>query len=426
MDKRIFCGILTIALFIGANAQTSLNSPYSQYGVGVLADQSQGFSRGMNGASLGVRKGDIVNTLNPASYACVDSLTMIFDMGISAQNVHFKETVNGVSQSLNAKNASVDYVVGSFRLFPRIGMAFGLLPLSNVGYKYTSSTYLDNTNGSVTETYEGSGGLHQVFLGAGWQATKSLSVGANISYVWGVLNRKVTSSSTTYVNSLSRVYDTNINSYKIELGAQWQQPLDKDNQLTLGATVGIGHKLGADAQCMVINVSNADSTIYTVKDAFALPMTYGVGAAWTYKRNLVVDADFCMQAWGNIDYPDVDGSGKYVLQSNLLKNRYQVKLGADYVPNPIGRKLYQRVHYRFGGGYTTPYYKINGGDGPKEWSLTAGFGIPLQNSYNNRSVLNVSAQLVNTAATDKISERAFRINIGLTFNERWFAKWKVN
>jgi len=25
-----------------------------------------------------------------------------------------------------------------------------------------------------------------------------------------------------------------------------------------------------------------------------------------------------------------------------------------------------------------------------------------------------------------ITENSFRINIGLTFNERWFAKWKVD
>ena len=39
--------------------------------------------------------------------------------------------------------------------------------------------------------------------------------------------------------------------------------------------------------------------------------------------------------------------------------------------------------------------------------------------------LNISAQYVNNYASGMIKENAFRINIGLTFNERWFAKWKV-
>ena len=40
------------AAVLTANAQSGTNSPYSQYGLGVLSDQSQGFNRGMNGVGL--------------------------------------------------------------------------------------------------------------------------------------------------------------------------------------------------------------------------------------------------------------------------------------------------------------------------------------------------------------------------------------
>jgi len=70
-------------------------------------------------------------------------------------------------------------------------------------------------------------------------------------------------------------------------------------------------------------------------------------------------------------------------------------------------------------------YKINGQDGPKELSATLGFGIPIFNNWNNRSVLNISMQYSNVSATGMIKEQNFRINIGFTFNERWFMKWKV-
>ncbi|MCR5513107.1 MAG: hypothetical protein K6F43_06035 [Prevotella sp.] len=426
MVKRILCGIWALALAVSVFGQTSLNSPYSQHGMGLLSDGSQSFSRGMNGASLGVRQGNIINTQNPASYACVDSLTMLFDMGIAGQMTHFKETFNGVTKSKNGKNASFEYVVGSFRLFKNVGMTFGLLPFSNIGYKYSVTTTLDKTNGNVTETHEGSGGLHEVFIGAGWQVTKALSVGANIGYLWGSLDKSVVSSSTTYINSLSRSYTATVNSYKLDFGVQWQQPLSKSDLLTVGATVGVGHKLGADATCVMTNVSNAVGTSSTVTDALALPMTYGLGAAWRHGNSLLVDADVKMQNWGSVDFPGIGNDGKYALQSDLLKNRYQVNVGADYVPDPLSRKYLKRVHYKVGGGFTTPYYNINGQDGPKEFSISAGFGIPLQNSYNNRSVLNVSGQWVHRSATGMITENTFRINIGLTFNERWFAKWKVN
>ena len=71
-------------------------------------------------------------------------------------------------------------------------------------------------------------------------------------------------------------------------------------------------------------------------------------------------------------------------------------------------------------------YNIDGKSGPKEFSVSAGFGIPLQNAYNHRSVLNISAQWAHTSADNLIRENTFRINVGLTFNERWFAKWKID
>jgi len=41
-------------------------------------------------------------------------------------------------------------------------------------------------------------------------------------------------------------------------------------------------------------------------------------------------------------------------------------------------------------------------------------------------MLNISAQWVNQKAAGFINENSFRINLGFTFNERWFAKFKVD
>ena len=85
------CLLTAVVVTSGAWAQGGTKSPYSQFGIGVLDDQSQGMSRGMNGVGLALRHGNEVNTLNPASYSGVDSLTMLFDMGLSGQVTNFKE-----------------------------------------------------------------------------------------------------------------------------------------------------------------------------------------------------------------------------------------------------------------------------------------------------------------------------------------------
>ncbi len=419
---------LATAAWAQGGTQSSTLSPYSQFGLGVLADQSQGFNRGMAGTGLAMRNGTLVNTLNPASYSAVDSLTMLFDAGLSGQYTNFKEG----NTSVNARKGTFDYVVGLFRVKPQLGVSFGLLPYSDVGYNYNTSTYLNTTIGRTTVTYDGKGGLHQAFIGAGWSPVKPLSLGFNMAYLWGNYTRSVTSSATLTVNSLSKTYMASVSNYILTLGAQWQQPMGRKDLLTVGATWGVGHKLNADPTCNIVNTNTSTmvstDTTYTIKNGLELPHSFGVGIAWEHNGSLTVAADATMQRWGCIDFPLYDENKEsYILHKGLLRDRTRLSLGVDYVPNALSRHNYlKRVHYRIGTAYATPYYKVNGQDGPKEFSVSAGLGMPLQNAWNNRSVLNISAQWVRASATDLITENTFRISLGLTFNEKWFAKFRID
>ena len=426
MMKYRLIGCLIVAATISeAWAQGGTKSPYSQFGIGALTDQSQSMSRGMNGVGYALRESNMVNTLNPASYSSVDSLTMLFDMGLSGQATNFKEG----NVRRNASIANFEYVAGSFRARKNVGIAFGLLPYSNVGYDY-ATTARDASIGTLTQTYTGSGGLHQLFLGVGWRIFKPLSVGVNASYLWGSIDRSVTPTASSASNTLTKKYATSVNSYKLDFGLQWQQKVGKTDHLTVGAVVGLGHNLKNEAEMMVSSVNSGSSNMYAdttkIADAMALPMSFGFGAAYNKGGKLTVAADFTLDKWGDIDFPgNVSGKG-YQLMSGLLQDRTKVNIGADWIPNPEGRKYVEHVHYRIGAGYATPYYKINGQDGPKELSVSAGLGIPIINMHSNRSLLNVSAQWVHASAKDFITENTFRINIGVTFNERWFMKWKVD
>ncbi len=439
MKKRIFSGLLLAVVSLSSVAQVSTTlSPYSQFGLGVLADQSQGFNRGMNGLALGMRSGKIVNVQNPASYSAVDSLTMIFDVGVSGQITNFKE--NG--HRLNAKTANFDYAVAAFRLLPKVGFSFGVMPYSNVGYDFYSAKYTNWDRQYASESYynvryNGDGGFSQVFVGMGWEVLKGLSVGANVSYFWGKYTKDIMIySSDTYVNTQTKTYSTSISSYKLDFGLQYQQALDKKNLLTVGATVGLGHNLGGQASMSMVSTNNQTSVSQTtrdsVPDAFKLPLTLGIGASVRHNNRLTVGADYTFQKWGSIDYPvqtsnvTADHKLGYQLVGNQLRDRHKVTVGADWIPNPTGRKFLGHVHYRFGASYATPYYNVGDVKGPRELSISAGFGIPLVNTWNNRSTLNISAQWVNRSADNLIRENSFRLNIGLTFNERWFAKWKVD
>lgn len=430
MKKISIAIVMMVFTTLTAMAQSGTNSPYSQYGFGVLADQTSGFNRGMNGLGIGFREPNQVNFLNPASYSSIDSLTFIFDAGVSGQLTNFSE--NGVKK--NAKNASFEYAVAAFRLFKHVGLSFGIVPFSNVGYNYSASGYINNdkTTGYVN-TYKGEGGMRQVYLGIGVEPIKNVSIGVNGSYMWGDYNRSIGNAYTDgYVNNLAKYYRADIRTYRVDFGLQLTIPFDKNNSVTLGATYGLGHKINDNAECTILSTNTQtgvnDSTTFVLENAFKLPQTIGAGLMYNHRNKLKLGVDYTLQKWASTPFPvyrDNNGSATYSLSEDYFKDRHKFTFGGEFCPGQYSRKFLNRIHYRFGVSYATPYLIINGQDGPKELSVSAGFGIPIMNSYNNRSILNISAQWVRTDSKSFITENTFRINIGLTFNERWFMKWKV-
>lgn len=320
-----------------------------------------------------------------------------------------------------------------------MGVSFGLLPYTNVGYNFSNTQNVNafpstsSVNATYSNAYNGSGGLHLVYLGAGWEPFKGFSFGANIGYLWGTLNRNSTNTySDSYVNTLSKNYSAQVKSYKVDFGAQYTYAVDKKNELTLGLTYSLGHNLGTEAECNLISTNSqtsiSDTTRYVVSNSLELPHTFGVGLVWNHNNRLKFGVDYQLQKWAKLKYPQlttVNGTTSYNLVDGQFNDRHKFTLGGDYCKGERYRGFFSRMHYRAGFSYASPYLKINGVDGPRELSASLGVGIPILNAYNNRSMLNISAEWVNQSVTGMIKENMFRINVGFTFNERWFAKFKV-
>lgn len=409
---------LLMILSGAAIAQNNTNSPYTRYGYGQLADQGSGNSKAMGGIAYGLRDKYQINFVNPASYTAVDSLTFIFDGGISLQNTNFGD--GKVKQ--NAKNSSFDYITMQFRLAKWASMSIGLLPFSNVGY--SMGEYRENTEfpeHSSTLQFSGDGGLHQLYVGAGFKILKNLSVGANISYLWGDVTHMRYEDFPLDGSALplTTTNNTSIKSYKLDFGAQYTQQFSKKHEVTLGAVFSPGHNLNNDSYVQnQLGDSDTGATINT-KDTiatFGLPMSFGVGASYVYDNRLTVGADFTLQNWSSVEYMN---------KKDALCNRTKIAVGAEFLPNPLGRSYFGHVKYRLGAYYSQPYYKIDGERAAKEYGVTAGFGLPIPRT---RSVLSLSAQYVRTQGTKSmfLNENTLRICVGVTFNERWFFKRKVD
>ncbi|WP_288241858.1 hypothetical protein [uncultured Bacteroides sp.] len=408
--------VLLLTILSGAMvAQNNTNSPYTRYGYGQLADQGSGNSKAMGGIAYGLRDRYQTNFANPASYTAVDSLTFMFDGGISMQNTNFS---NGAVKK-NAKNSSFDYITMQFRLSKWGAMSIGLLPYSNVGYSmYESGETEDGT--PYVNTFSGEGGLHQLYLGAGFKILKNLSIGANISYLWGDMSRSryQSFSSNSDIMPLTTIYGTEVTSYKLDFGAQYTQQFGKKHSATVGVVFSPGHDLGNDSyvQQQLGNSTTGYST--SQRDTtmtMGIPMTLGAGVTYVYDDRLTVGVDVMFQKWNSVTFMN---------EPDAFCNRAKIALGAEYIPNLMGRSYLAHIKYRLGAYYSQPYYKIDGVRAANEYGVTAGFGLPLPRS---RSVLNISAQYVRTQGKEAqfLNENTLRLCIGVTFNERWFWKRKV-
>lgn len=436
--KNIILSVVLCALVaLNASAQYTADSPsgtlspYSQFGVGELQDPVSGFNAAMSGVGIGMRGHNEINTTNPASYSAIDSLTFVFDAGVSGQMTNF----NQKDKSINRYTASLDYVSAIFRAAKGVGISFGIQPYSQIGYDYSETKPVGNDMSLYYyNTYHArQTGIQNYYVGVGWSPVKYVSVGANIGYLHGEIERNVTNSfSETSIDSYVKKYQADISSFKADFGLQVILPVNKKDVLTLGATYSLGHDLKSDQELLYMHTTSStgvtDTTKYVANNALSLPHTFGAGISFKHANKWRVGADYSLQKWAELRYPvfmESNGKKDFVMSDSYYKDRQRFVVGGEYCANEMSRRFMDRIRYRFGASYTTPYYNIGNVEGPKEIGVTAGFAIPIVNGYNNRSILNISAQWVNTEAKGMIKENSFRIKIGFTFNENWFMKWKV-
>lgn len=446
--QRTISTSLLIFASMSAYSQNGVNSPYSRYGFGMMTDRSMGFNKGMGGVSQGFRGGQEINVQNPASYSAVDSLTALIDFGMSLYNGNYK--LDGLQK--NARNTSIDYFAFQFRAFKNIGMSLGILPYTNINYSFSSSAEQINGTDDVTTSYSfsGNGGLHQVYLGIGWKAFGGpLSIGVNGSYIYGDYSHSSTMSfSESSAYSMARIYSADISTWKLDAGLQYVQKLSKKNNLTIGVTGSLGHdvKNKAIRNTETINSSSVIQGITsdTIHNAFELPYSLDAGFTFSHGNKWRLGGDFGLEKWSKCKFPDQSGNSDVYRSTNgQLYDRMRFGLGYDITPdsNPTGRhKFFKRLTYKIGGYYSKSYAcaDLSGkvSDKPYEFGLSAGISIPIfsRHLWYNSPKINIAFQWVHSnipyynstsLKTSNLVENYLKLCLGLTFSERWFAKWKV-
>ena len=101
------------------------------------------------------------------------------------------------ANSATAKRTTLDYMVVAIPV-GKLGVGFGLMPYSSVGYKIQSISADGSQN---NRRLEGTGGVNKVFFGSGYKLTKNFSIGADVQYNLGFYRDWETDRKSTRLNS---------------------------------------------------------------------------------------------------------------------------------------------------------------------------------------------------------------------------------
>lgn len=399
---------------VPATVAQQTSSPYSKFGYGILGDNATSAQRQMGGVGYAMRSGRQINVMNPASYAAIDSLTFLFDMGADV-SMYWRKDNTGSSKDWGG---GLDYVTMQFPVSKIIGVSVGLLPYSSVGYAFGS----DIENGQAT--HQGAGGINQLYLGAGITPFKNFAVGFNASYLFGNTYNDVYAHGTTST-LFERVME--IKDFHFQFGAQYTLNISRKNDLTFGVSYTPGKTLLGKTYLLKYDTSQENAPeptkedIVNLRNKFSLPDSWGFGINYEWNKQFQAEVDYTYQNWSKAKFTAIDE-----FSANRFDDRWRIGAGLSYIPNPHGG-YFKRITYRAGGFYNRDYIMVKNKDDynhVRDYGFSCGFGFPTVKSKN---IINLGFEYHHRQSTPNplLTEKYFNITLGINFNGLWFYQPKL-
>jgi len=404
---------------MSVRAQLTSISPYSRIGVGDQRFNGFFLNKHLGGFGVALRDSLHVNPLNPASYSAL-GLTA-FEFGVNTER--WTLSTDALSEQNNLSYLS--HLSLGFPLGKKLGAAFALYPYSNLGYDIQQPGIVDGL-GEVIYTYQGEGDVNAFYGGLGYEPFRGFSVGIGVSYLFGTQDRKtsVEFDSVGFYNTryLSRLRFRN---FILDYGLTYTFNTGSINW-TMGATYGAENPLSVLSDYSMYTYTSVggvesvkDSVINEVGDLIDLtfPQNYGIGLALGKKDKWLVGAEYTFSGWSQ--YRDV-------INSDTLANRRCFRLGGYWTPDasaPTG--FFNKIQYRAGFHYAeTPIYLNE----THVVDYGTSFGVALPFFARTFSTLNLGVRwgMRGEVLDGLIKEDYFQFNFGLTMNDKWFIKRKID
>lgn len=426
---RIFISII-IFIFLGAQvyAQTgSISTPYSAFGIGYLSPNNNARSMSMGGISIGTRDYFAVNYMNPASYTAFDTTSFLFEGAVAGSYINMKS--DDFTES--GTNASLSHLLFGFPITKFLKSSIGLVPYSTVGYS-VNSTENNEGAGNTLYNYQGKGGISRFYFGAAIQPFKNLSLGFNLSYLFGTIHR---SQNISFPDSAYRINTkinnaTTVGNIFLDFGIQYFTKLKNNLDLVAGATFNPKQKVSAKEDYFARSYLGSVSGVEIFKDTIkyyndqpgkmTLPMGFGVGFSLTKKDNWMAGIDYKYGQWQDYQSFNVNDS---------LVNTHFFNIGGQYIPDYKSTSYANRIDYRVGAKYYKSYLKLRDKD-INGFGITFGIGLPLRSLAirGSRSKINIGVEVGKrgTKENNLIQENYVNAFVGISIYEWWFFKRRYN
>ncbi len=420
--------LLGLSLLVGQKsyAQRSTSaSPYSQFGIGQMREDLLPQTRAMGGISTGVKYLNGLPTLNIANPASLSGLNRtILEAGLYG---NYTQLTKGQTSDQTADFAFSHLAIAvPFSKYG--GLAFGLLPYSDVGYSSSQAGSIDTA--SYRTSFSGEGGINKAFLGYGVSPFKGLSIGANVGFLFGNLydNERVEFPFNLQAFHTQSTLTRNIRGVTVDYGVQYTKNLGNKLNLTLGYSGSLNNTINARTERMITIFAPSAQEDFTSPPQdttnieslgtrkLNLPLKHNFGFTLSKGYNWMIGADFKYADWTNFQNTDN--------QARLGKG-YGFAIGGQIKPDPTSVRYINQVDYRLGFRYNkTPLVYRN--QQVNDMAVTFGFGFPLPETNFGRtfSQINVSAELGQQGGltNNLIRERYININFGFTINDSWFMR----
>jgi len=416
---RLIVGVLLLSSNI-LFAQSS-QSPYSALGIGEIIQPYLVSNVSMGGVSLGYPNTRHFNLMNPALLGVKESFTT-FEAGYTG------ETRSITQNDLTQRNGSGNlmYLALAFPIKRGRWMSgFGLVPYSYANYNIITTSDVNGIEDeSAVYNFIGDGGLNSLFWSHGIRVVNNLSLGVKISYLFGNFdNETVIELDQPYSYNSALVENVRVRDINFSFGASYRLKTGETSALYFGGL----YELQADLNTTVYELLDrqqkgtgitlsSDTIIDNLKTTIVLPQKYGLGISFVKGIKWIVSADFIVQEWTT--YKNYSG------ESPLLSDSYRGSLGFELTPDVNSVTSYmKRIIYRTGLYYERTPYVVNN-DQIYDFGINFGVSLPV----GQASLVNLALQYGQRdgSLTTAISENYIRFSLGLTVNDIWFYRRKID